>query len=110
MGCLPSKEYYLRTLSFRRYNFCGPNIKLADRLNPDRTPQEWSKPINKIDEICIRHDIGYRNGSKREADETMFHELKGLRNRDLTWSELFAKYFIICVVGLIYRLRLSFVK
>jgi hypothetical protein len=58
----------------------------------------------------MRHDIGYRNGSKREADETMLRELKGLRNRDLTWSELFAKYFIICVIGLIYRLRLSFVK
>jgi hypothetical protein len=63
-----------------------------------------------IDEICMRHDIGYRNGSKREADETMLRELKGLRNRDLTWSELFAKYFIICVIGRIYRLRLSFVK
>jgi hypothetical protein len=103
---MPSKEYNLRTLSFRRYNFCGPSTRLADRLNPDRTPQEWSKPI---DEICMRHDIGYRNGSKREADETMLRELKGLRNRDLTLSELFAKYFIIGN-RLIYRLRLSFAK
>ena len=53
----------------------------------------------------MRHDIGYRNGSRREADETMLRELRDLENKDLTWSELFVKYFVMCVIGVIYRIR-----
>ena len=97
---MSSKEFHLRG-----YNFCGPNTRLNERLNPNGTPRKWSTPINKIDEICMRHDIGYRNGSRREADETMLRELRDLENKDLTWSELFVKYFVMCVIGVIYRIR-----
>lgn len=93
------------------YNFCGPNTRLDDRLNHDGTPKEWSKPINKIDEICMRHDIGYHNageghGTRCEADEVMLRELSALDNDDLTCNELFVKYFVMCIIGILYRLRL----
>jgi hypothetical protein len=104
MGSILTREYHLRTLNFRRYNFCGPNTRLNNRLNPDRTPKNWSKPINRVDEICMRHDLGYRNGSRREADEAMLRELNELENSDLTCNELLANiylsaYFIVCVVN-----------
>ena len=53
----------------------------------------------------MRHDLGYRNGSRREADETMLRELNELDNGDLTCNELLAKYFTRCVVGIMYRAR-----
>ena len=61
--------------------------------------------LNKIDEICMRHDIGYRNGDRREADETMLRELEDLDDRDLTCNELLAKYFTMCVIGIVYCFR-----
>jgi hypothetical protein len=69
-------------------------------------------PINRIDEICMRHDIAYRNadegrGNRKEADETMLRELNELENRHLTCSELLAKCFTRCIIGIIYRLRRS---
>ena len=73
-------EFHLRSPSFRRYNFCGPNTRLNERLNPDGTPKDWSQPINRVDEICMRHDIAYRNGDRCEADETMLRELNELDN------------------------------
>ena len=88
------------------YNFCGPNTRLDERLNSDGTPKDWSRPINKIDEICMRHDIGYANKRRCEADEIMLRELNELDNRELTCNELLVKYFVMCVIGLLYRLRL----
>jgi len=34
------------------HNFTGPGTKLDRRLNPDGTPRDWSKPINKVDEAA----------------------------------------------------------
>jgi hypothetical protein len=53
----------------------------------------------------MRHDLGYRNGLRREADETMLRELNELENSDLTCNELLTKYFTRCVIGILYRLR-----
>ena len=41
------------------YNFAGPGTNLKKRLNPDLTPKEWSKPINRVDEAAMNHDICY---------------------------------------------------
>jgi hypothetical protein len=53
----------------------------------------------------MRHDLGYRNGSRLEADETLLRELNELENNDLTCNELLAKNFTRCVIGILYRLR-----
>ena len=111
MGSLLSREWHLRTPSLRRYNFCGPNTQLDRRLNHDgTTPQHWSKPINKIDEISLRHDIAYRDGRgpRYEADEAMFRELAELNDEDLSCNELFAKYYVRFIIGLLYIFRKLF--
>ena len=41
------------------YNFAGPGTKLNKRLNPDMTPKEWSKPINRVDKAAYHHDLCY---------------------------------------------------
>ena len=62
------------------------------------TPKDFSKPVNKVDEICMIHDIAYEEadkgiGIKHEADKTMINELNELNNKELNWNELLAKYF-----------------
>ena len=69
-------ELHLRTLRGKKYSFCGPNTNLNNRLNPDDTPKDWSKPVNKIDEVCLHHDLAYRaadlgKGTRHEADKKM---------------------------------------
>ena len=41
------------------HNFTGPGTKLYKRLNPDGTPKEWSKPINRVDNAAYHHDLCY---------------------------------------------------
>ena len=69
-------ELHLHTLSGKKYNYCGPNTNLRKTLNPDKTPRDFSKPVNKVDEICMRHDIAYEEadkgiGTRHDADKTM---------------------------------------
>jgi hypothetical protein len=96
---MPLRELHLRTISGRRYNFCGPNTDLDDRLNSDGSPKSWSKAINKVDAICMRHDIAYGNGNRLQADENMLRELNELDKKDLTCYELIAKYFMRCALS-----------
>jgi hypothetical protein len=105
MGSLLTREYHLRTLNFRKYNFCGPNTRLNRLTEPRSDAEKLVETINRVDEICMRHDLGYRNGSRREADEAMLRELNELENSDLTCNELLAKYFTRCVIGILYRLH-----
>ena len=41
------------------HNFTGPGTKLKKRLNPDLTPKEWSKPVNRVDKAAYHHDVCY---------------------------------------------------
>jgi hypothetical protein len=102
---MPFRELHMRTISGRRYNFCCPNTHLDNSLNSDGLPKNWSKPINHVDAICMRHDIAYESGNRSQADENMLRELNELDDRDLTCNELVAKYFTRCVIGTLYRLR-----
>ena len=38
------------------HNFTGPRTKLKKRLNQDLTPEEWSKPVNRVDKAAYHHD------------------------------------------------------
>ena len=49
------------------YNFAGPGTNLKKRLNPDLTPKEWSKPINRVDEAAINHDICYLKKQRHKS-------------------------------------------
>ena len=41
------------------HNFTGPGTKLYKRLNSDKTPKEWSIPINSVDNATYQHDLCY---------------------------------------------------
>ena len=62
------------------HNFTGPGTKLNKRLNPDLTPKEWSKPINKVDTAAYHHDLCYAKHQDRKTrneicDKEMLQEL-----------------------------------
>ena len=105
-------ELHLRTLTGKKYNFCGPNTNLEKRLNSDGTPKEWSEPINAVDSVCMNHDKNYQKadegiGTRHEADKQMLDELNNLPNKKLSWNEFFAKYLTKGIIGLKYKLGLG---
>jgi hypothetical protein len=66
-------------------NFCGPGTNLLDRLEADGvTPKSKSKPIDRVDEAALRHDLFYNtHTSARErcvADAKMIKELREINN------------------------------
>ena len=70
-------------LPFPTHNFVGPGTNLNIRLNPDDTTKEWSKPIDKDDEIAYQHDLAYREAGddinkKHEADKIMLYQLDSI--------------------------------
>ena len=106
-------ELHLRTLTGKKYSFCGPNTKLDERLNSDDTPKEWSKPINKVDEVCLHHDLAYKyadegKGTRHEADEKMLEELNNLT--DLNFSEKVARAVIKPIIKTKHKLGLGIKK
>jgi len=109
---IPTK-LYLHTLAGKKYNRCGPNTDLSKRLNPDKIPRDFSKPINKVDEICMRHDINYEKadkgiGTRHDADKQMLNELSELNNKYLNWNEFLAKYFTKGIIGVKYKLGFGY--
>ena len=70
------------------YNFAGPGTRLDKRLNPNLTPKQWSKPINKVDHAAYNHDVCYLKHDDTKTrnnlcDKTMLKELDGIYNPTL---------------------------
>ena len=70
------------------HNFTGPSSKLKKRLNPDLTPKEWSKPVNRVDKAAYHHDICYLENDDTATrntvwDKNMLKELEGIYNPTL---------------------------
>ena len=65
------------------HNFTGPGTKLKKLLNPDLTPNKWSKPVNRVDKT---DDTATRNAV---CDKNMLKELEGIYNPSLGkgWSK-----------------------
>src|SRR6266853_369833 len=80
------------------YNFCGPGIRLDKRLDENDVPYEWSKPINKIDEISMMHDLTYRDydsaKGRQVADQIMLDALDNLNDDELTTREKIDKRIV----------------
>ena len=66
------------------HQFTGPGTRLDEKLNPDDTPKEKYKPINRIDQAALKHDIIYRDNkdikTRHEADREMIKELDSIEN------------------------------
>ena len=69
------------------YSFCGPGTNLNKRLDEADNLKAWSKPINRVDEVCMKHDIDYGNSTtledKHEADRDMLYNLSLIQNPTL---------------------------
>jgi hypothetical protein len=66
------------------HSFTGPGTRLDLRLNPDGTPKDWSKPVDRVDSAAYHHDLAYNRYSdvaeRNVADKTMIHELNNIPN------------------------------
>jgi hypothetical protein len=109
-------ELHRRTLpKLKKDGYCGPNTNLQKRLDSNLNQKPGYEPINKVDEVCMRHDINYMLpdeglGTRHEADKIMLDELDRLKNKDLSWQEWFGKYFTKPIIGLKYKLGLGFTE
>ena len=70
------------------HNFTGPGTTLNRRLNPDGTPKDWSRPINRVDTAALHHDLCYANHPDRKSrneicDSEMLRELDRITNPTL---------------------------
>jgi Domain of unknown function (DUF5679)/Phospholipase A2-like domain len=65
-------------------NFAGPGTRLDLRLNPDGTPKESSKPVDRVDDSAYRHDMAYAafpdTKTRNVADRVMVNELNEIPN------------------------------
>ena len=73
-------EFHIPTM-----NFCGPGTNLLERLEADGiTPKEGSKPVDRIDEAALRHDIFYTEHTDARTriigDKQMIDEIKSIPN------------------------------
>ena len=65
----------------KRYQFLGPGTKLNKRLDSNKNPLPHSKPVNKLDEIAMNHDICYEKYPKTKernkiCDKKMLDDIK----------------------------------
>ena len=119
MNKLQQAEYYSRGLDFHSllsklpglpwtkfkgekhlpgHNFTGPQTNLSKRLEADgKTPKADSKPVNRVDEAAMYHDIAYRDAGedlekKHEADREMIKHLDNIK--DPTFKERVERFFV----------------
>ena len=68
------------------HSFTGPGTRLDKRLMADgRTPHDWSKPINRVDQAAYKHDLCYRDNKSTSVrnsvcDKKMLDDLKRIMN------------------------------
>jgi len=42
-------------------SFAGPGTRLTERLDSDKKPKDWSKPVNMVDQAAYAHDLAYQS-------------------------------------------------
>ena len=64
------------------HSFTGPGTRLDLRLNPDGTPKNWSKPVDRVDNAAYHHDLAYDRynnvAARNAADRVMVNELNNI--------------------------------
>ena len=89
------------------HNFTGPGTKLYKRLNLDRTPKEWSIPIDRVDNAAYHYDLCYSKHDDTKirnevSDKTMLGEFNGIVNPTL--RERIDK----SIVGILIKAKVNF--
>ena len=109
-------EHHLRRITGKKYNFCGPGTRVSpkkwgknSRLDENNKPRAWSKPINKLDEACMYHDIGYGKSdvvSRLNADKALVGQINKILQHaedhplDVVRSAIFVRNLFAAKVAL----------
>jgi hypothetical protein len=82
-------------------NYIGPGTDLKKRLNEDLTPKPEFEPVDRVDELALKHDISYTihddRRNRHEADKEMIKELKNIKRP--TWRERLERCIVIIIMG-----------
>lgn len=78
------------------HNFTGAQTNLDKRLDADDAPKPDSKPVNRVDEAAMYHDIAYRDApdlqAKHKADREMIERLDAIEKP--TFKERVERFFV----------------
>src|SRR3977135_3712153 len=59
--------------------YCGPGTRLDLRVDEDGKPFPGNKPVDRVDEAALKHDLAYSRHNdlrhRHQADKEMLHEL-----------------------------------
>ena len=65
-------------------NFAGPGTNLDKRLTSTDAYQDWSKPVDRVDNAAYHHDLAYKYFNDKQtrnlADKMMFEEMNSIQN------------------------------
>ena len=65
-------------------NFAGPGTNLDKRLTSTDAYQEWSKPVDRVDNAAYYHDLAYKYFNDKQtrnlADQMMLEEMNSIQN------------------------------
>ena len=65
-------------------NFAGPGTNLDKRLTSTDAYQEWSKPVDRVDNAAYHHDLAYKYFDDKQtrnlADQMMLEEMNSIQN------------------------------
>ena len=65
-------------------NFAGPGTNLDERLTSTDAYQDWSKPVDRVDNVADHHDLAYKYFTDRKmrnvADNMMIEEMDSIQN------------------------------
>ena len=65
-------------------NFAGPGTNLDKRLTSTDAYQEWSKPVDRVDNAAYHHDLAYKYFDDKQtrnlADQMMIEEMNSIQN------------------------------
>ena len=65
-------------------NFAGPVTNLDKRLTSTDAYQEWSKPVDRVDNATYHHDLAYKYFDDKQtrnlADQMMIEEMNSIQN------------------------------
>ena len=65
-------------------NFAGPGTNLDKRLTSTDVYQDWSKPVDRVDNAAYHHDLAYKYFNDKQirnlADQMMLEEMNSIQN------------------------------
>ena len=93
-------------------NFAGPGTNLDKRLTSTNAYQDWSKPVDRVDNAAYHHDLAYKYfndiQTRNLADKMMLEETNSIQNP--TQREINERKIIEPIISAKAKFRLGVVK